>query len=462
MAPFAGMPRLPRHLGTIAVEGKRLRDEHGREVILRGVNAGGRAKFAPFAPFEFDEADQGAGGFAARLRLYLDAVATTGSNLLRIPLSWEALEPEPGRYDEQYLDRCLALIDGAWARGIYSLVDFHQDIYASPFGGDGFPPWTLPGTPGPPRHDLPDGTWFMAYVDPTGPVVRAFDRLWQNSDGLLDAMERMWRHVARRAVGHPGIIGFEILNEPGWGSQDLFEFEATTWPRILTRMGQAVVKEHPGANLFAGGCGPDAMMASTQMRRPELTRFVYAPHYYDAFVLQGGPMMDAAKPAHDLLQIVGAGDRMQAPVLLGEFGASPRSPDAARWLAAVYDALDALRCHGTAWEASLSDEPWNGEDLSLFRADGSERPLLDAVVRPYPQAVAGELVCFEWNRPERRFRVEIDRATALQTEVFVPRRHFGSSPAISASGGAAHWDPDSEIVILTADRPQVTLEVLAR
>jgi len=44
---------------TTQEDGTELIDEHDRVVQLRGVNAGGRSKFAPYAPFEFEDYDGG-------------------------------------------------------------------------------------------------------------------------------------------------------------------------------------------------------------------------------------------------------------------------------------------------------------------------------------------------------------------------------------------------------------------
>src|SRR4030095_8026573 len=77
------------------VEEGRLRDQRGREVTLRGVNARVQGVF----DVTFDDGRQPLeaipvfdAGDAERMRAF-------GFNLLRLPISWSALEPSPGSYD---------------------------------------------------------------------------------------------------------------------------------------------------------------------------------------------------------------------------------------------------------------------------------------------------------------------------------------------------------------------------
>jgi endoglycosylceramidase len=75
------------------------------------------------------------------------------------------------------------MIDAAWAaRTSRVIVDFHQDVYASPFCGDGFPLWTLPGEHGPAAPRLQQ-TGAIGYV--LDPDVRgAFDRFWADENDV--------------------------------------------------------------------------------------------------------------------------------------------------------------------------------------------------------------------------------------------------------------------------------------
>jgi endoglycosylceramidase len=52
---------------------------------------------------------------------------------------WEAVEYAPGQYNETYLDQIEILINKLGQRGIYTLVDAHQDVLARKLCGEGIP-----------------------------------------------------------------------------------------------------------------------------------------------------------------------------------------------------------------------------------------------------------------------------------------------------------------------------------
>ena len=56
---------------------------------------------------------------------------------------------------------------------------------------------------------------------------------------------------------------------------------------------------------------------------------------------------------------------------------------------------------GTTWEYSVATALWNGEDLSVVAADGTENPSAPALVRPYPRAVAGSAVVSSFDTASR-------------------------------------------------------------
>ncbi len=138
----------------IRIKGPWFKDEHGRTLILRGVNLGGSTK-VPFRPngathiregfydhrnvsfvgrpFPLEEADE----HFSRLRAW-------GLTFLRFLVTWEAIEHAgPGIYDEEYLDYLYQVVRKAGEYGIHLFIDPHQDVWSRMSGGDGAPGWTF-------------------------------------------------------------------------------------------------------------------------------------------------------------------------------------------------------------------------------------------------------------------------------------------------------------------------------
>ena len=404
--PPGPCPSAPPPLPTqrLTVDGQHLRDQRGRQLILRGFNLGGRAKAPPFFPFPFVESGRPeqakAPPFAVAAQRYAALAAGLGANVARVPFTWEAVEPTRGRYDDTYLTRYLILVDALGAAGLAVIVDLHQDAFARPYCGDGFPLWAV--SPGAPPIPKPEdcGDWFQGYLK-DGPVEREFDRFWRNDDHLQDAFVAMWRHVAARAWPHDAVIGFEVMNEPHPGTAD-----APTWERdVLTpfynRLGGAIREAAPGALIFFDATGLDGAFNTTYLRRPDGEGFVFAPHFYEpgAFLQnRWSGQVDLVARRATWAEL---GALWKLPVLIGEFGINQQAQGAADYLRANYDALDAHLLAGTLWEISTTVDRWNVEDFTIVGADGALRPAGAAAVRVQPRAIAGALRRFVY-RAERK------------------------------------------------------------
>jgi endoglycosylceramidase len=418
--------------GALHTEGTRIVDEQGRTVTLRGVNAGGRSKFAPYVPYEGD------------LDEYLDRAASWGIDVLRVPFSWNAAEPAPGAWDEAFLARYDALLDGAWARGMWTIVDFHQDVYAEPLCGDGFPSWTL-ADPGPPRRDCED--WFMRYDD--ADVEAAFDAFWADTGGVRSMFRAMWTRMIDRHAGRPGVIGYEPINEPHDGTAAPSDWARVTLTDFYDEMGALIAERDPGAFMFVDARGVDGVLGTTALERPEGDHVVFAPHSYDPGALFGWDVdPDVARRLQPWADLGAAWD---VPVLIGEMGITSDHPEAAPHLRRHLDALEELGLHGTWWEYSQSDELWNFEDLSVVRGDGSDTVMVGELARPYVRALAGELVAItSWP-----FTLEYRAAGAAPTELAVPPR-WGDL-RIGAEGGCV--DERDGRVLVTAEAETVRISI---
>jgi endoglycosylceramidase len=170
--------------------------------MLHGVNVAESSKYPPFLPWQ--------------TRDDVMALKALGFNSVRYLVTWEAVEPQPGQYDDAYLDRVAQRL--AWCReaGLRVILDMHQDLYGRRYGGDGAPDWACldDGIP----FELIPGAWFMAYFSPA--MMRLFDNFWTNQPGpggvgIQDRFAAMWQHVASRFRDDPNVIGYDLLNE-GW------------------------------------------------------------------------------------------------------------------------------------------------------------------------------------------------------------------------------------------------------
>jgi len=69
----------------------------------------------------------------------MDQLVKWGFNLVRLGVMWEAVERQPGVYDQVYLDKVDKLITKLGEKGIYTMVDAHQDVLAREVCGEGMP-----------------------------------------------------------------------------------------------------------------------------------------------------------------------------------------------------------------------------------------------------------------------------------------------------------------------------------
>lgn len=446
------VPRGPDDDWRLVTKGIHLEDARGRRAFLRGVNAGGHAKLAPgYMPFDFTSAT-----FDAALGAYLDRAAGWGIDVLRVPFNWAAVEPVRGQDDATYLARLDALVDGAWTRGIRVVLDFHQDVFAEAFCGDGFPAWTLAEPTLPAKRGCP--LWFGEYTFDAG-VKAAFDRFYADQDGIQTAYRALWDRMIARYKDRPGVIGFELLNEPGWGSANQAAFEATTLRDLYASMIARVNAAAPAALVFLDLPGTDGLTLSTTLPFPGGKNVVFAPHYYQASGLTGAFAVDTKKVAGDLAKLARVGAGWGVPTFFGEFGVHRRDAGARAFLEAHWQAFDATELHGTQWEYSVAAEGWNGESLGLVEANGSEiAPLVQALVRVYPRFVAGDAPRFAYEPATRTFTLDYAATVGGVSELAVPARLFPEgAPDVHVDGGCAAGATGIVRVIASKDEVHVRL-----
>lgn len=453
-----------------------IRDEAGRVRFFHGVNAVWKkppyyppsavyppGTNVPLAQSFFDERD------AAFL-------ADNGLNSVRLGSLWVGVEPQQDVFDNSYLDRIDDLVTMLGERGVTVMLDFHQDMYNERFDGEGFPDWatynTLPGgVVVPPTNccGFP-GNYF------TPASLRAWDNLWDDTHELWDHYRDAWMHVAERFKGRPNVLGYELMNEPWPGSHvptcaqpagcPLFEIlkmqpfyeHVIAGIRNVDPSGMifwdANVITNNGTANWIGGLSPVADPGHNQG---------VAFHHYcllgGGFVPQIPPSQDpfcttVQKPFVFQMQRQ-ASERNDAAMFLTEFGAT----DDVNELLLVAAHADQNMVSWHYWQYGEWSDPttagsgvqglWTNE---LDRPGSLKQAKADALIRTYPQAVAGTPTSFSFDPVTKEFRLTFtaDPSIGAPTEIFVPvARHYAGHYTVTVTGPAT--------VTSASDAPMLTL-----
>ena len=444
--------------------GRWLLDPDGRVLVLHGVNM--VTKTGSYAPSST--------GFSADDAAFL---ADQGLTTVRLGLIWKAVEPSPGQYDDAYLANIRGTAELLAAEGIWTLLDFHQDLYNEKYQGEGAPNWAVQdnGLPNAPKLGFP----FNYFVNIA--LNRAFDNFWKNVPGpggvgLQDRYAAAWRHVAEYFGSTPGVMGFDLFNEPWPG---------TTYPLC--------------ANPF--GCPTfDRKLSAFSQRATDAIRTVDPDTvtYYEPNVLFNSGARTSVKVVDDNLgfsfhdyciaDLIGESvplgvdrpvcltlDRLlwsnverhvnQRAVtpLLTEFGASDN-------LTSLADMVDRAAKHRIGWQywayCGCGDPTTTGAgDKQALVFDPQQPPTgsnvktdkLRVLAIPHPTAVSGTPTSYVFTRASGRFELVYSTAkaggggnftTGAQSTISVPEIHYPNGYTVAATGATVVSPPnDPELVV---------------
>lgn len=211
----------------VSINGQLFLDHNGQEVIFHGLNLVNKNPEENYLGPDDQEAIQ--------------KISDWGFNCIRLGVIWDGLEPEPGKYDEDYLLGIDERIQWAKENDLYVLLDMHQDLYSVLYS-DGAPEWATLTDDHP--HVSGD-IWSESYfISPA--VQTAFDNFWKNAPapdgtGIQDHLIHAWRHVAERYADQSHVIGYDLLNEPfmGSGATRIMPAMLQAYAELLVSEGQA-------------------------------------------------------------------------------------------------------------------------------------------------------------------------------------------------------------------------------
>ena len=451
-----------------AVDGSRARpagrwivDPTGRVLVLHGLNM--VYKVGSYAPDEtgFGEDDA---AFLAR----------HGFTTVRLGLIWKAVEPRPGQYDDAYLARIRRTTQILARHGIWTLLDFHQDLFHERFQGEGAPDWAVQddGLPAQPQLGFPYNYFAQ------GALNRAFDHFWANDPGpggvgLQDRYAAAWRHVATYFRSTPRVLGLDLLNEPwpgtGWETcanpagcpvfdATLQAFSQRAINAIRSVDQETAIFYEPNV-LFNNG-------AQTSVR-PAGRRLGFSFHDYclTAEANAEGSGSQACDTFDGLVwenladHVAATGD---AP-LLTEFGATTDQ-------LTLRGMVDRAASYETGWQywayCGCSDPTTTGPGATQALVfDPAKVPAgtnidwakLRSIVIPHPLAVSGTPTRYHFDRAMRVFRATWSERRALgggafprgsRTTISVPRLVYPKGYRVTVTGGRVVSEPGAPVLVI--------------
>lgn len=439
--PAAAAPTVPE-LGHV---GRWLTDDQGRIVTLHGVNM--VYKKPPYFP--------AAGGFGEKDARFL---ADNGVNAVRLGFAWNAAEPQPGVYDDTYIEQIKATQQLLARHGILSLVDSHQDAFNESVGASwsGFPAWAA----------FPDE--YPVQPNPGFPLVYftspAQNQTWANfwrdhpaSDGVgvQEHYAAMWAHVAQRFADQPYVLGYDLINEPwpGWDYPSCFpkgcpKFETEVLAPFQAKAMNAIRQVDPDHLLFyepslTNDFGtPDWMPNPTGDPKAGMS-------YHDYCV------GDDTCATNGLDRAVAEG----VAAVVTEFGATT---DAAR-LTRLTDRFDAAMVSWMFWSEPQNQTPGHPQEPPT-----GPNLMNPAIVRPYPRALAGTPQ--QWNYDSttgtftlrystRRVDSGLPFPAGARTEVYLPVTGYPDGYQVESQGADVVSPPGARVLELATSPGQETVQV---
>ncbi len=355
--------------GLLMTDGTQFAFANGTVVILRGVDLSGYEYVPPvqWAHYESDYA----------------TIASWGFNVVRLPITWENLEPRPAVYNDSYLQKVDQ--DVAWAQqyGIYIVLDMHQICWSSQFAScngsvnsnwsAGIPKWAVSG-----YSDNRTGMQLMIHdffsgLGPNGTQPSP------SNPSMQQRFFAAWKHVASRYRNDSAIAGYDVLNEPSVGYNmidSMFYTNTTMLPSFYTNAIDAIRTVDPYHICFWEN------PTDTAIQRPNVA---YSPHYPQGST---SSYLGTSALTASIQQIVSLSRKWDVPVFIGEWGMMATAPGVAQYINDSLSLYDTYSISAAWWDYAKTS--WS---MDLFNPDGTVRhPLLENIVRPFVRQVSSPAI----------------------------------------------------------------------
>ena len=397
-------------------------DEQGRATLWRGFNIG-------------DKAHRGTQAFKDVTERQFRELHARGYNLARVLFFWDDLEPRPGHYSRDYLNRMNRILGWAEKYDIKVVLDAHQDIYGPHFADHrGNPEWTTRDE-GLPYETVP-GDWFAEYYTPG--VQAAFDHLYNDRD-LRRAHAAMWTKVAATFGRHPAVLGYDLMNEPMGRFLDgediptaAARLESGQITDMWNRLTDAIRLVDRRNWVFVEPTPIVGLGIPTALGHITDEKVVYAPHFYESAMETGADYDPASRFVENYEAAITAYPTAEKiPVIVGEWGPPDQSlPNIPLFYRHMTASMDRFASGWAGWQ-------WcNGGGYCVLDAQGRMKPNNNLLVQPYARAVAGNPEHFAHDPATGTYTLTWTTRpdTRGPTEIVLPRDLHPKTPHIRVQG----------------------------
>lgn len=462
-------------------------DVTGRVVILHGLSI--MQKQSPFYLTEFYNSD-GMGGTLGEdwAKFYAD----NGFNLARVGISWAAVEPTPGNYDDSYILKIRDMTRMFNKYGVYVLLDFHQDGWSASFNGDMFPEWAantiLNGVPQVNSNfPFPNSVW-------ENPAVRAiWDNFWNNipavndNIGVQDRYINMYGHVVQFFKYEPNILAFESLNEPSpdintWiciGSPTLAQYRflpgdilsscpsffQTTYFQFKERLNAKIKSIDPIHMIADEPSFYEIMLPKIPIvPAPSNTKILMARQAYRSIANPNNTLA--------LQQSQAIAKSNNTGFIINEFGATIDALSSLPSIAAFYDQSQISWAYFSFEQGFDVRTATDNQSIIINRTlpptdSNIDLPRLQALVEPYPRVIAGTPISYQYDPIANAFNMSYSKIGAngkevlflLPTEIYVPNRNYPNGYNVKVTGAYVISKPNASVLLLIRNSFYSTVSV---
>ena len=447
--------------GPLHADGRWFRDSHGRVVVLHGLFA--VWKGTPFYPPDdatipngFTDADA-------------DRYAELGFDAVRLAWFWRGLEPAKDQFDPAYLAGIAAVQQKLSRRGVFTVLDSHQDGFGDRFNGLGFPDYVT--------YD--DGLAFdpglvfpLNYISPA--TQRAFDNFYANKGDAWHWYGRAWQVMSLRLGRDPMLVGYDLMNEPWPGTNfgacgapvGCLERDRTTFQPLFDSLARSIrqvdrrrtVFYEP--TIFFNQGAENGYVKPPRGAAPVGLSFHNQCPTRAAYQVTHDPTL--VEKARTICPPIETSVMQHAEETAARLGGPPLMTEVAATTNEDYDGLNCL--------LERSERFMTGYTYGLSWRSGELRRLAEAkakvIARVYPRAVAGTPVHYRFDARTGRFRLIYVTRRGIRgpTVITVPKAlHYPNGYRAQAAGGrvveqggdrvVVENRPGAKVVVVMVDPP---------